>query len=278
VTEPAFVHDGATPGKTGTPPTAGTVWEVKNIFELKNARRVLVEYNLFENNWQAAQPGYAILFTPRNQGGKCPWCVVEQIEFTHNIVRNSAGGFNIAGYDSEGVSLQSNSLSIQDNLVFEITTGLGGAGWPFLIGEAARDVTIDHNSFDFDGTTLLYAYGGTKAAPKTMPGFRFTNNAAPHRQYGVNGDGASTGTLTFQMYFPGVVFTGNWLSGGTSSRYPAGNRFEEPFDLKLNSPAASEGPGANIARLLPLLDSVPKGFMTGVPQPPHGLRIVSSVK
>ncbi|MFB3852293.1 MAG: hypothetical protein ACE148_00565 [Vicinamibacterales bacterium] len=47
----------------------GAEWQVKNLFELKNALRVTVEANLFENNWQAAQAGYAIVFTPRNQDG-----------------------------------------------------------------------------------------------------------------------------------------------------------------------------------------------------------------
>jgi hypothetical protein len=33
-----------------------------------------------------------------------------------------------------------------------------------------------------------------------------------------------------------------------------------------------------VAKLRPLLDSVPKGLMTGVPQPPKNLRIISSGK
>jgi hypothetical protein len=38
----------------------GTVWQVKNLFELKNARRVIVEGNLMENNWTQAQTGYGV--------------------------------------------------------------------------------------------------------------------------------------------------------------------------------------------------------------------------
>jgi hypothetical protein len=281
VAEPSFVHNGATPGKSGNPPTAGTMWEIKNIFELKNARRVRIEHNLMENNWQAAQPGYAVLLTPRNQDGKCSWCVVEQISFSHNILRNVAGGINIAGYDSDAVSQQSNTIVIEENLIYDVVTRLGGPGWPFLVGDAVRDLTINRNSIDFDGTTLLYAWGGTKASPRAMPGFKFTNNAARHGEYGINGADASTGTLTLQMYFPGATVTGNWLSGGSSSRYPAGNRFEVPFDLKLTSATtslASQGPGADVAKLMPLLESIPAGIMTGVPQSPRNLRIVSSGK
>jgi hypothetical protein len=272
----SFVHNGSTPGRKEAPPSEGTDWQVKNLFELKNARRVLVEQNLFENNWQAAQPGYAILFTPRNQDGKCKWCIVEQVEFVHNVVRNVAGGFNITGYDSDAVSAQTNGLRIQDNLIYGVTTELGGTGWPFLMGEAVRDVTIDHNSIDFDGTTLLYAYGGTKAQPKQMRGIRFTGNASRHGEYGVNGADASTGTLTFQMYFPDIVFTGNWLSGGTSSKYPAGNRFEEPFDLNLNG--GGNGIGAAVTKLTSLVNTVPAGFMAAPFTEPHQLSFTWSVK
>ena len=271
-----FVHDGTAPGTAATPPAEGTLWSVKNIFELKNARRVQVDSNLLENHWRAAQQGYAILFTPRNQDGKCPWCVVEQVAFTHNVVRNVAGGFSIAGYDSNGVSQQTNTVVIQDNLMYDVTTALGGAAWPFLLGEAPRDIVIDHNSIDFDGTTLLFAFGGTPAAPRAIPGLRFTNNASRHGQYGVNGDNASTGSLTFQMYFPGVVFAGNWLSGGISSRYPPGNRFDEPFELRLNAPAAATAPtlGANIGRLVQLSDTVTRGIMAVAPQAPRNVRVV----
>src|SRR5439155_1665302 len=40
---------------------AGIHWSVNNIFELKNAQRILVDGNLFENNWTDAQNGYGIL-------------------------------------------------------------------------------------------------------------------------------------------------------------------------------------------------------------------------
>ena len=105
VTGTSFTDTGAA-GTAGAAPAEGSRWQVKNIFELKNARRVRVEYNLFENNWQAAQPGYAVVFTPRNQDGGCPLCVVESVDFTHNIVRNVAAGVNILGYDTNNSSRQ----------------------------------------------------------------------------------------------------------------------------------------------------------------------------
>lgn len=145
-----------------------------------------------------------------------------------------------------------------------------------ILKNAPRDLVFDHNTFDFDGTTLLYAYGGTRAAPRQITGFRFTNNAAPHGTYGINGADASTGTLTFQIYFPGAVVTGNWLSGGTASRYPPGNQFETPFDTRMTAGVTIDpgAPGANISKLLPMLDHVANGVMIGLPQAPKNLRII----
>ena len=279
----SFTDTGAA-GKAGTPPSEGTRWQVKNIFELKNARRVRVEYNLFENNWRAAQPGYAIVLTPRNQDGACTWCVIESVDFSHNVVRTIAAGFNISGYDTNHPSLQSQGIRITENLVYGVTTGLGGNAWGVLVGDEPRDVTFDHNTFDLDGTTVLYAYGGSGTAPKAIAGFVFTNNAAPHGEYGINGADASTGALTLKMYFPGAVMTGNWLSGGNASRYPAGNRFEAPFDPGLTTSVTTRSEsgirpaGADVGRLLGLVESIRAGLMTAALQRPKNLRITLPAK
>src|SRR4029434_11015360 len=47
----------------------GSSWTVKNLIELKNAQRVVIDGNVVEYCWEAAQSGYAIVFTPRNQDG-----------------------------------------------------------------------------------------------------------------------------------------------------------------------------------------------------------------
>src|SRR5439155_1201380 len=71
---------------------AGINWVVKNLLELKNARRALVEGNIFEQNWQEDQQGFAILFTVRNQAGTCTWCVFEDVIFGDNIVPHNTFG------------------------------------------------------------------------------------------------------------------------------------------------------------------------------------------
>jgi hypothetical protein len=243
-----FADTGAA-GTAGTPPKDATRWQIKNVFELKNARRVRIEGNLLENNWQAAQPGYAVLFTPRNSSGGCPWCVVESVEFSGNVVRNSSAGVNILGHDSPRSSQQTNAIRIHGNLFTGITTRLGGNGWALLLGDGPRDVVIDGNTFEFDGTTLLYAYGSPKGS-----GFQFTRNAAPHGLYGINGAGASTGLPALQAFFLDAVVKDNWLSGGSSSKYPPGNRFDTPFDGQRTGAA-----GADIRLLRSLVESVSNG-------------------
>jgi len=231
----------------------GSRWQIKNLLELKNARRVRIEYNLFENNWVAAQPGYAILFTPRNQDGRCPWCVVESIEFSHNVIRNTSAGLSISGYDSPHTSKQTNAIRVEENLFYDITTRLGGNGWAVLVGDEPRDLSFDHNTFDFDGTTLLYAYGGDRAHGRPIAGFRFTNNAGRKGQYGINGADASPGKLTMERYFPDATISGNVL--------------KDDLDIK-----ASNGAGADVKRLLEMADAVTKGTV------PSGGRSTSSTK
>ena len=81
--------------KEGNSEYGGIKWSVKNLFELKNAQRVLVEANVFENVWVEAQTGYAVLFKSVNQDGSAPWSVTQDVEFRDNVVRHCAGAINI---------------------------------------------------------------------------------------------------------------------------------------------------------------------------------------
>ena len=115
--------------KVGHPTYAGIHWPVKNLFELKNAQRVLVDGNLFENNWLDAQNGFGILFTVRNQDGTAPWSVVQDVTFTNNIVRHSGSGVNILGYDNNHPSQQIQRILIRNNLFDDISgPAWGGPG------------------------------------------------------------------------------------------------------------------------------------------------------
>ena len=65
------------------------------------------------------------------------------------------------------------------------------------------------------------------------------------------------------------------IRGGNSSRYPAGNRFEEPFEVKIPAGTAFVGgPGANIRMLLAMAENVRKGLLVEFPAPPSSVRVI----
>lgn len=300
VTTTRFVDTGASGTAEKVPTSEGTAWLIKNLFELKNARDVIVEHNLFENNWKHGQAGYAIVITPRNSGNSCTWCGVEDVRFEFNVVRNVAAAFNILGYDSPEVSEQARRISIRHNLVYDVTKALGGNGWFLLIGDEPGDVVVDHNTVDHDGTSFVYAYGGSSSSPRPILNTTVTNNVARHNTYGVGGAFFAYGNAILDNFFPGIIFGGNYLAGAPGSRYPAslllGTEFETHFqdfradDYKLRSGsslrgAATDGTdvGADVNVVLAGVAGVVGGNSASyVPPParitapsaPAGLRIV----
>jgi hypothetical protein len=291
-----FVDTGAGGAAEAVPTSAGTAWLVKNLFELKNARSVVVEQNLFENHWKDGQAGYAIVFTPRNSDEACTWCVVEDVRFEFNVVRNVAAGFNVLGYDSPEVTAQTQRVFVRHNLVYDVKKSLGGNAWFMLLGDEPRHVVVDHNTVDHEGTTLIYAYGGTSANPRQMLNVAFTNNLARHQGYGIAGAHFAYGNEILNGFFPGLLFSGNYFAGAPASRYPAsllrGSEFESHFedagdqDYRLRTDsvlrgAASDGTDigadvdvvmAGIAGVTSDISAPPAGIH--MPSAPSGLRII----
>jgi cellulose synthase/poly-beta-1,6-N-acetylglucosamine synthase-like glycosyltransferase len=242
--------------KKDDPSFDGTEWSVKNLFELKNARRVLVDGNLLEYNWPHAQNGFAILFTVRNQDGGAPWSVVEDVTFSNNLVRHVAAGINILGRDDNHPSRQTRRIAVRNN-VFADVGGRWGNGRLFQLLDGTADVTIDHNTAVQTGS-ILFGDG----APHT--GLVFQNNVIPHNEHGITGSGTGPGTPTLERYFPGAVVRRNVLAGAAAGHYPRDNFFPASLAqlgaraerdirrLKLTaSYSATDGgvPGADIAAL-----------------------------
>jgi hypothetical protein len=215
---------------------------VKNLFELKNARRVLVEFNVFENTWADAQAGYAIVLTPRGESGRAPWATVEDVTFRYNIVRHAGGGVNVLGRDDGGASGQLRGLRISNNLFYDISeANWGGAGAFVQLGDEPATVVIEHNTVLHTGTVVV-AYGGTKQSAAPIRGFIFRDNLARHNRYGVHGGGRAVGNDTLQWYFPGAIFDNNVLAGAKASLYPPDNLFPsvEEFERQFMSLATDD--------------------------------------
>jgi len=216
----------------------GTPWTVKNLFELKNARRVLVADNVFEYNWPHAQNGFSILFTVRNQDGGAPWSIVEDVTFERNLVRHVAAGINILGHDDIHASQQTGRIAIRNNLFLDVG-GAWGAGRLFQLLDGTSDVRIDHNTGIHTGTLLT---GGDRA-PHIR--FVFQNNIALHNTYTVVGSGTAPGRPSFDRYFPGSVVRRNVIIGGAAEAFPPDNFF--PASLRVVGFQNSDGANLRLA-------------------------------
>jgi hypothetical protein len=218
-------------------------WQIKNLLELKNARKVVIEGNLLERSWQQAQTGYAVLFTVRNQDGGCPWCQVEDIVFRDNLVRDMGGGVQILGVDTNYPSRQTNHVTITNNIFDGIDReAWGGDGFFLLLSGAPSDITIDHN------TVIQGKSGGiVKIANGVTQNVVITNNLASHGDYGIIGTNHGVGNDSISAYLPGANITRNVIAGGRSTVYPPGNLFPSVDEFRRQF----VDPGARDYRLVP---------------------------
>ena len=203
---------------------AGTDWAVKNLLELKNARRALVSGNVLENNWVDDQNGFAILFTPRNQNGKSPWSVVEDVKFRDNVVRHVSAGINLLGEDDTPGrrSEQTKRIEIANNLFVDVDdTKWGGstttaAGRLLQLLKGTADVTIDHN-------TALQTRAVSFSTGAANTGWVFTNNLTRHNpcgrsnNCGIAGDRTNPGIPTLDRYFDRAAPQGNVMFDGNET-------------------------------------------------------------
>jgi hypothetical protein len=284
----SFTDTGAA-GSSGTP-VKGTKWSVKNLFEIKSGQDIVIEGNVFENLWIADQSGYAIALTPRNQSGGAPWTVVQRVHFRNNLVRHTAGGINILGYDDLRPSLQTNHITIEHNLFEDMTGAIWGSGSRFLLlGDGPDAITVDHNTVITTQSGVVSLYGGSTSDPTPITNVRYTNNMSAHNLYGIMGSGYLYGSASIAAYLPNGIVTNNVLAGGMASRYPAGNFFPTVADwqsgfanftggdyaLLASSPyahAATDGTaiGADVAKVrsetATALSGVPSGGQIAAPR------------
>ena len=252
-------------------------WVVKNLLELKNGRNVQIEGNLLENNWSGSQSGFAILFTVRAHSTSAPWTTIEHVRFQNNVVRHSGAGINILGYDDAFPSKQLRDLVIRNNLFTDIDHRTwGGAGIFLQIGDEPADVHVEHNTVMHSGN-IISVYGGTAAAPRVTPGFRFASNIVEHNTYGIFGNGVGVGNPAINTYFPGSLIVGNVIAGGNAAIYPAGNMFPTVANLmgQFENPAGEDYRlvrGSSLRSLVQGVTGVDFGEMERAMAPPAPAR------
>ncbi len=198
------------------------VWLVKNLVELKNAQRVLIEGNILENNWQDGQGGSAVVLKTVNQSGSCTWCVTGDVTIRGNLIRNVGSGFNIGGSpDNSYADIHARRLTITDNIMLGInaSTTFNGDGRGVNFAGDPSYVTFVHNTI-IDPTSVAASYGPLGSS---MTGISIRDNMIGGGAYGVKGDSRAGGTSTLDTYMPGGTFAGNVVSLTSATGYPAGN-------------------------------------------------------
>jgi hypothetical protein len=240
--------------KRGEPGYDGSRWMVKNLLELKNARRVLIDGNVLEHSWADAQSGFAVLFTVRNQDGRAPWSAIEDVQFTNNIVRHAGSGITLMGHDNNrpwDQSVETKRILIKNNLWHDIGgERWGGKGILFQLVEGTSDVAIEQNTGMQTGF-LIYSEGPPHRR------FVFRGNIAPHNEYGIFGRGVGSGERAIQAFFHDAVVRNNAIAGADAAKYPKDNVFpksvdELPFeDVKHGNYRMKMRPRARAAAPLP---------------------------
>src|SRR2546421_322807 len=86
-------------------------WVVKNLFELKSARRVLFEGNTLENCWRdnnVDDSGYGAINLTASPSDSGAWAAVEDVTIRNNEMRHTQNVFNILGnpaYNQSGLGV-----------------------------------------------------------------------------------------------------------------------------------------------------------------------------
>lgn len=211
-------------------------WAVKNLFELKNAQRLLLDGNVIQYTWVAAQPT-ALLIRSVNQSGNCMWCVVQDITVTHNIIRHAPIGISIASSESmDNTTLATQRVLVENNVLSDISSvnwGSGGRGWLFQLTSSSapqpHDWIIEHNTGFEDGAV---AFLGGKGANLSL---QFNDNIGIYGTTtlafgGILGNGVFQGKIALSTFAPECTYhemvfitsTGTCTGSNNYCNYPSG--------------------------------------------------------
>lgn len=201
-------------------------WTVKNLFEIKNVQRCLVEGNLFENVWTHGQDGTAIVLKAAGYEGAVPsppltrqW----ELTFRYNVVRN-AGSFMATLYSENQPTLGTDTLDISHNVAYNLKTGIyTGQARGFGYGGPSKNVRVAHNTLPKLGNAFIYHWNDP--AVDAMTGFKCIGNLAHEGYYGVfGGKVPGPGLPTIQAYTPGAAWDANVFEDQPqcTAKYPAG--------------------------------------------------------
>lgn len=223
--------------------SSGNPFIVKNIFELKNAQRVLFEGNILENSWGGfSQTGFAIVLTPKNQNNGsgrdnlCPLCRVTDITIRFCKVAHIGSAFEIANIPATGgaAATAGERYSIHDLVIDDINgekyDGFGAFMVMISNVPALKDLRMDHITAV---SSRVFLNLGVKQ--EHAQNFVFTNNLVGALGTEMSSTGGGLANCAFQPEkrgpeavlkdcFKTVTFTNNAIINGNGP-WPRGNFF-----------------------------------------------------
>ena len=225
----------------------GSDWAIKNLFELKNARRVLVEGCIFQNSWAShrtpGQLGTAIVLTPRNgnrdEGGGI---IVSDVEIRTSKIIGANVPLRMLNADDGFKSQPLTRVWFHDNLAYNIrlytgglNAGLGDLLW--FVGSAkygtgsdqqASDIRITHNTMVQGPLGHLATYfsiyheGDYGMYVNTV--FQDNIFESPPAGWAVSGTSGPVPSDALALWHVNATFNHNAIFGeGYDVSYPVGN-------------------------------------------------------
>lgn len=273
------------------PTYLGTAYVSKDLFELKNAVRLLFEGNILTGSWGGfSQSGFAILLTPKNQAGPngtnlCPTCLVTDITIRYNSIAHVAGGLQIANAlsDNKGVPLDGERYSIHDLVIDDLDpVKYNGSGLFAQVSTTAatpilQNVTINHvTAFPVNMMLNVGAFS-------PMKNFSFTNNVITSGTYPIWSTGGGTTNcayydvplITFTNCFQPYLFGGNLIATNLisypSTKWPAGSSEIATFGINFVNYNNGKGGDYHLAPTSPY-----KGKATDGSDPGANIDLINS--
>lgn len=204
----------------------GGLFDIKNLLEFKNAQRVLVEGNIFRNNWASAQSGMSILITPRNQSNGAPWSVTKDITIRLNKMIGTGGGFSIAGRDDTYSSQVTYRVLVENNLVIADANN-GSDAYGFLISHGIQYLSVKHNTI-ISGSFPFYSTSSNSVTKCDGAIFRdnmIVGGTVSTTLFEFAGDSYLGSVAIFANYYLNSVYDHNALVKGDSGQYSGTNYF-----------------------------------------------------
>ena len=189
----------------------GGGYAVKTGFELKCAKRVLVQDSTIENVWVDGQTGAGITLTP-SQYGNSPETVVEDVLFKRVKILNVGLGVNLLGFTQHTDPLRqtqrAHNIRFEDCDFVISKAANGGHGSLMQAGREPADIKFENNRITQDGEDFLRT-----SDSKPITGYSFTGNTVNRTgTYGVWTPTGSRG-VGWAVTFPGGIIKSNTFTG-----------------------------------------------------------------